>query len=99
MPRPKTKEELLLAASKEYQKLWDLINALEELKLKEFQFEDRDRNVKDVLVHLFEWHQLAINWVRSNLEGTKTPFLPEGYNWKTYPKMNVEFTKKHLKIA
>jgi hypothetical protein len=23
------------------------------------------------------------------------PFLPEPYNWKTYPAMNVEFWRKH----
>ena len=30
-----------------------------------------------------------------NLKGNKINFLPEPYNWKTYPQMNVEFWEKH----
>jgi hypothetical protein len=60
-----------------------------------FSFEDRDKNLRDVLVHLYEWHQLLLNWVRSNRAWNATNFLPEPYNWKTYPQMNVEFWKKH----
>lgn len=96
LPRPKTKQELLDAADKEYSKLWKLIDDMnDEMRLGGFQFEDRDRSIKDVLIHLYEWHKLAINWVTKNLDGIKCPFLPEPYNWKTYPAMNVEFTKQH----
>ena len=49
----------------------------------------------DVLVHLYEWHQLLLNWIHSNQSGNKANFLPEPYNWKTYPQMNVGFWEKH----
>ncbi len=62
---------------------------------KSFSFEDRDKNIRDVLVHLYEWHQLLLNWVKSNLSGQKSNFLPEPYSWKTYPQMNIEFWDKH----
>ena len=55
----------------------------------------RDKNVRDVLIHLYEWHQLLLNWVHSNQKGQEQPFLPAPYNWKTYSVMNVEFWKKH----
>lgn len=29
------------------------------------------------------------------MEGNKSHFLPQPYNWKTYGEMNVEFWKKH----
>jgi hypothetical protein len=58
-------------------------------------FEDRDKNVRDVLVHLYEWHELLLNWVAANRNGDAKPFLPAPYNWRTYPEMNVEFWKKH----
>jgi hypothetical protein len=48
-----------------------------------------------VLVHLYEWHQLLLNWINSNRYGEAKSFLPELYNWKTYPAMNVEFWEKH----
>src|SRR5690606_26802139 len=55
----------------------------------------RDNNLRDVIVHLYEWHQLLIDWVKSNMSNAKQPFLPAPYNWKTYGDLNVEFWKKH----
>jgi hypothetical protein len=48
-----------------------------------------------VLIHLYEWHQLLLNWATANRTGETKPFLPAPYNWKTYPAMNVELWKKH----
>ncbi|GHU90345.1 hypothetical protein FACS1894155_08590 [Bacteroidia bacterium] len=36
-----------------------------------------------------------LNWINANQNGKQQPFLPEPYNWKNYPEMNVEFWKKH----
>lgn len=55
----------------------------------------RDKTLRDVLVHLYEWHQLLLNWVESNQNGEAKPFLPDPYNWKTYGEMNVQFWNKH----
>jgi hypothetical protein len=59
----------------------------------------RDNNLRDVLIHLYEWHQLLLNWVKANQNGEEKPFLPAPYNWKTYGDMNVEFWKKHQHTA
>lgn len=106
MARPKTKEELLKAADEQYTKLWQMIDAMpEEEQQASFDFGDvsgekeahwkRDKNIKDVLVHLYEWHQLLLTWVKANQKGEDKPFLPEPYNWKTYGDMNVGFWEKH----
>ena len=96
MARPTTKEQLLQSSEDNFNKLFDLINSMSrEEQERSFSFEDRDKNIRDVLVHLYEWHQLFLNWVSSNQSGKNTNFLPEPYNWKTYPQMNVEFWKKH----
>ena len=98
MARPTTKEELKQAANLNFDKLFVLINSItKEEQEKTFSFEDRDRNIRDVLVHLYEWHQLLLNWINSNQSGNKTSFLPEPYNWKTYPQMNIVFWEKHQK--
>jgi len=55
----------------------------------------RDKNIRDVLIHLHEWHMLLIEWIESNMEGKERSFLPESYTWKTYGDMNIEFWKKH----
>ena len=55
----------------------------------------RDKNLRDVLVHLYEWHQLLLAWVKANTNGEKRDFLPQPYNWRNYPDMNVAFWEKH----
>ncbi len=96
MARATTKQDLITAANSQYEKLWSLIDSMsEEVQNGTFPFEDRDRNLRDVLVHLYEWHLLLLNWVRSNQAGRAANFLPEPYNWKTYPQMNICLWEKH----
>ena len=106
MPRATTKKELLETATNEYNKLWELINSLSDKdQNKDFDFPDktigkeahwkRDKNIRDILIHLYEWHQLLLCWVSNNISGKKASFLIEPYTWKTYGDMNIEFWKKH----
>jgi Uncharacterized conserved protein len=100
MARPTTKEQLIQLGEENFKKLFALINSMSrEEQEQTFSFEDRDRNVRDVLVHLYEWHQLLLNWANSNQSGTKANFLPEPYNWKTYPQMNIVFWEKHQRTS
>jgi hypothetical protein len=101
MPRPATKPDLIIAANGQFDKLWSMIDSMTEKEQNDvFRFEDRDKNTRDVLAHLYEWHQLLLNWIKSNhIKSEIKPFLPEPYNWKTYPDMNVEFWKKHQKTS
>jgi hypothetical protein len=106
MPRAETKTELITAADGQWNKLWKVIDSVpgiaesvifnfdDDPKLKEAHWK-RDKNLRDVLIHLYEWHQLLLNWTAANLKGRSKPFLPEPYNWKTYGDMNVEFWNKH----
>ena len=96
MARAATKQELIQSAADQYDKLWHLIDSMtDEEQRATFLFEDRDRNLRDILIHLYEWHQLLLNWIASNQSGEAKPFLPSPYNWKTYPQMNVELWEKH----
>lgn len=96
MARPTTKEQLLQAANDNFEKLFKLIESMSvEEQSDTFLFDDRDRNIRDVLIHLYEWHQLLLHWIESNNKGESKTFLPEPYNWKTYPQMNIEFWNKH----
>ncbi|MFW2513765.1 ClbS/DfsB family four-helix bundle protein [Demequina sp. SO4-13] len=97
MPRPRSKEELLRASAASRERLLGLIESFPaEVREGEFAFEDRDRNVRDVLVHLHEWHLLLLlDWERANTSGDPQPFLPDGYTWSSYAPMNVAFRDKH----
>jgi hypothetical protein len=114
MGRPKTKAELTAASNDGFHKLlamvdelpcdvtFDLTDAGQEAHWA------RDKNVRDVLVHLHEWHKLLLDWVGSNHGsnqnskgpkdapvGNAKPFLPEPYTWKTYGDMNQAIWEKH----
>lgn len=106
MPRPTTKDDLIKAANEQYDKLCNLINSIDANdQNKNFSFDKeaagkeahwkRDNNMRDVLTHLYEWHQLLLNWVDNNTKGIRKQFLLESYTWKTSRDMNMEFFKKH----
>ena len=106
MARPQTKEDLLIAAKENYEKLNALIAKMSDEQLNiPFDFSKdekkkeahwkRDKNLRDILIHLYEWHQLILKWVHSNQNGEEKSFIPQPYNWRTYGDMNVEFWKKH----
>ena len=87
MARPQTKEDLLIAANENYEKLNGLIEKMSDKELTtSFDFSKdekkkeahwkRDKNLRDVLIHLYEWHQLILNWVESNQKGEEKPLFP-----------------------
>ena len=107
MARPTTKTTLIDAANTQFNNMRKLIGTMpDNVRNAEFNFGaaiggkkeahwTRDCNLRDVLVHLHEWHVLLLNWVEANRAGEAKPFLPAPYTWKTYGDMNVEFWKKH----
>ncbi|MHC5268065.1 ClbS/DfsB family four-helix bundle protein [Enterococcus sp. LJL98] len=105
MVRPKTKTALMETSQQNFHILIQLLSEIPEEKRVEFFCFDvekekgahwkRDRNIRDVLTHLYEWHQLLVDWVVANQAGMQRPFLLEGYNWRTYGEMNLVFWEKH----
>ncbi|MGN0348247.1 MAG: ClbS/DfsB family four-helix bundle protein [Roseburia sp.] len=110
MPRPRNKEDLMIVASSNYEKLVTLIeNRTEkeknicydfstEEKKKEAHWK-RDKNLRDVLMHLHEWHLLLLAWIKNRENGSSKPFLMEGYNWKTYGAMNLVFYNRCQNVS
>ncbi len=114
MPRPHNKEDLLKAAEENYEALMNLIDGLTEKELNTpFDFSgqpskkeahwSRDKNVRDVLIHLYEWHQLLLDFPKNNKgvtdKNSAIAFLPADYSWKTYGAMNLMFWKRHQETS
>lgn len=107
MPRARNKADLLKSATENYSKLLELISKMTENQLATpFDFSadaskkeahwSRDKNVRDVLIHLYEWHQLMLDFVENNtVKKIATAFLPTEYSWKTYGAMNQMFWNRH----
>ena len=96
MPRPTNKIDLLSASETNFKKLLSLVKSMNEAEQEaKFDFENRNKCVRDVLTHLYEWHLLLINFIQKNLSGKRVLFLPQPYNWKTYPQMNAQIWHNH----
>lgn len=108
MPRPTTKKALQTAAQTRFDELFALINSMPASEQEaDFTFSltekdkeahwQRDKNLRDILVHLYEWHRLLINWVEENSSGGGeiVTFLLCPYTWKNYGGMNIAFWEKH----
>lgn len=106
MSRAKSKAELQKAATENYQKLIDMMNNISEAeKSTEFDFSNdpkktechwgRDKNLRDIYIHLYEWHQMMLDFVKNNVEKKlNKQFLLEPYTWKTYGDINVMLWEK-----
>lgn len=105
MARPTNKADLLNTAASRFGQLEALLGSMDSDELQAtFAFEiagkkeahwTRDKNVRDVLVHLHEWHSLLATWIETRLSGEERSFLPAPYTWATYGGMNVELWKEH----
>jgi len=109
MPRPTTKAELMIAAEEQFEKLWKLIDAMNDeeqnapfefsdLKKKEAHWE-RDKNLRDVIIHLYEWHQMVKRWYEEGTVKGGTPSVPgEGYTWQTLPDLNRKIWEAYQNV-
>lgn len=100
MPRPTTKADLIEAANTNFEKLTTLIESLsDEERLADIFPNERDKNERDVLVHLSEWHRLLVEWINANTKGVAAPFLPEPYNWRNLPAHEYRILEKTPEYA
>lgn len=99
MPRPKSRKELLELSQTSYEKLLELVNSYSKSEVeKEFPIGTLNRNIKDVLAHLHEWHLMMLNWYNTGMKGKKPDMPAKGYTWRTLPKLNREIWEKYKNI-
>ncbi|MFL2076867.1 ClbS/DfsB family four-helix bundle protein [Marinilactibacillus psychrotolerans] len=100
MSRPQTKTELIEAAEKEFNMLFSLIESIpEEKRMESFPFEDRDKNIRDVLMHLYKWHLMMLKWYEVGMQGGIPAMPAEGYSWKELPVLNQKIWKSVQSVS
>ncbi|MBF0193523.1 MAG: ClbS/DfsB family four-helix bundle protein [Magnetococcales bacterium] len=101
MARPKTKQELLDLSQENFDKLKDIINSFSpDEQRKEYIFDNnRDKNIRDIIVHLHEWHLMMMEWYKIGMTGVKPAMPAKGYTWKTIKDLNLEIWKKYQKTG
>lgn len=89
MERPTTKKELIKKSQQLYKDILNWVNDLPaHLKQKTFKTRQRDKNVRDVIYHLYGWHELMLEWFIIHAEGGR-PILPKrGHTWDRLDILN-----------
>lgn len=104
MANPTNKEELLKAASDNYQELMNLIESASlEVLEKDFpplspsakctSFE-QGNNLRDILTHIYEWQRLQSQFVKNIRNGEPKDFIPDPYR-KDYKEMDRKNMERH----
>ncbi|NQY20003.1 MAG: ClbS/DfsB family four-helix bundle protein [Campylobacteraceae bacterium] len=94
MPRPKNKKELIDLSKERKKVLFDLINSFANKEIS-FKLDNRDKNLRDVLAHLHQWHLMFLLWYKDGMNNKK-PIMPEeGYTWKRTKELNQNIWQKY----
>ena len=54
-----------------------------------------NRNIRDVLAHLYHWHLMMLDWYIVGMRGDKPEMPAKGYGWKDTPKLNKYIWEKY----
>ncbi len=89
MPRPKTKTELLNLSEQNFNKLIEFVESFSESdQQREFPQGTMNRNIRDVLAHLHQWHLMMLDWYEVGMAGNKPDMPAKGYTWKDTSALN-----------
>ena len=103
MGRATTKKALIESTEMRYRELINLLNSISIKNInKEFAFNvsekkeahwHRDKNIRDVICHLYHWHVMFYNWYQKGLDGSMFKTPSEIYGWRDLPKLNMDIHK------
>ena len=95
-----TKQQILLTnAQKSFDELLALIADVPFRKRSQsVETAERDKNFRDVLMHLYEWHAMLERWYREGMDGD-TPDMPApGYKWRNLSQLNQDIWQKYQDV-
>ncbi|WP_318279746.1 ClbS/DfsB family four-helix bundle protein [Virgibacillus salarius] len=60
---------------------------------------ERDKNFRDVLMHLYEWDAMLERWYREGMDGD-IPFMPApGYKWRNIRHLNSQIQENYQDVT
>ena len=94
------KEILLLNSEKNLQLLLEIIESVpSKQRAMSVGNQERDKNFRDVLMHLYEWHAMLERWYREGMDGD-IPFMPApGYKWNTIKLLNTQIWENYQDVT
>jgi hypothetical protein len=98
MSRPMNKSQLLAAAHKEEQMLEKLLAGMTPEQLTQAA-PPAGWAIKDILAHLYEWHQMFFTWYETGLHGGIPAVPAAGYKWSQLPALNQHIFEKYCQLS
>ncbi len=94
------KQTLLQNSDNNFKALFKIIESIPSRKRKKsIETEERDKNFRDVLMHLYEWHAMLERWYREGMDGD-IPFMPApGYNWRAINLLNMKIWESYQDVT
>lgn len=94
------KEILILNSEKNFQLLFEIIESIPYRKRTlSVETDERDKNFRDVLMHLYEWHSMLERWYREGMDGD-IPFMPApGYKWRNLKLLNMQIWENYQDVT
>ena len=94
MPRPTTKEQLLVQSQRTMDELMAVVESLSTVQL-EMAGTCGEWSVKDILSHLHAWHELFFTWYRVGMAGGKPAIPAPGFSFKDTPALNEKLYREN----
>lgn len=94
------KEILLLDSDKNLKFLLKIIESVPTRKRSlSIDIQERDKNFRNVLMHLYEWHAMLERWYREGMDGD-IPFMPApGYKWRNIKLLNMQIWENYQDVT
>ncbi len=62
---------------------------------REFPSQYLNRNIRDVLAHLYHWHTMFLEWYTTGMKGGQPEMPAKGYTWKMIPALNQRIREQY----
>ena len=94
----KDKADFLHTSDKEWKQFLSLLEGLDEKELLENGVWGENWNIKDMMAHIHEWHNMVLKW---HGEGQKNAVeMPApGYKWSETPRLNHDIYEAYRSIS
>lgn len=94
------KETLMLQSEYNFNSLLEIIESVPVRKRKlSVETGERDKNFRDILMHLYEWHAMLERWYREGMD-SDVPFIPAlGYQWRNIDQLNIKMHEKYQGVT
>lgn len=100
MIRKDEKEMLLQNSDKNLNALFEIIESVPSRRRNiSIETGERDKNFRDVIMHLYEWHAMLERWYREGMDGDIPSMPAPGNKWSTIKLLNMQIWENYQDIT